>query len=220
MHKKRDPFERSLDSVEYMPADSYAERKRWLDDPLMPNARKREYMKEQKRATEYNNSDDWYDRENLRTRSSIHRKHNTGRASVYDKKLANHEWYVHNKRWKKDYNKQYYERNKDYWAKRYQEMTSAKNDLDQDAKQLVDLTAKGYYSTADVVRGVKDGQNYYTENLAELEAARINAERAKKDYDWYMDTHKKMKVTEAWSDGAKMIRDAGKSFLSKFGLKL
>lgn len=41
-------------------------------------------------------------------------------------RYANRLWYLKNKQWKHDYNKKYYEANKEYWTKRYREAVAEK----------------------------------------------------------------------------------------------
>lgn len=140
-----------------------------------------------------------------------------GSTSAYDKQLANHEWYMHNKRWKQDYNRDYYERNKDYWVRRYQAM---KGDVDRDVdfqKRTVGKVASGDWTVGEgvaLIRRDTEGNQAY--DRAELESARINARRALEEYRWAMDNYKKMSVAEAWSAGAAGIRDAGKKAMNKF----
>lgn len=40
------------------------------------------------------------------------------------------------------------------------------------------------------------------------------------DYNFYMETYKKLSVRDAWADGASQIRNAGKKFMNKFYDKL
>lgn len=150
------------------------------------------------------------------------------------KARANRKWYELHKLWKKEYNKKYYAQNKAYWQDRYSkelvlgnnhfpseyEMSDPKleRQLNKNTRQQIQKDAE------DRIRGglwsVADAQGYAQTQLINLKAAEAMNKYYTQAYQHYMDNHKKMKVTEAWSDGAKMIRDTGKSFLSKFGLKL
>lgn len=138
-----------------------------------------------------------------------------GSTSVYDKQLANHEWYMHNKRWKQDYNKDYYERNKDYWVKRYVSMKKAvQADMDRSKKAEDEARTNGFTrSNIKMLRNTDSNLDYST---AEFEAAKVNVKRALEEYKWAMDNYKKMSVAEAWSAGAAGIRDAGKKAMNKF----
>lgn len=156
------------------------------------------------------------------------------------KALANRLWYQKNKDWKHDYNADYYQANKEYWQRRYREALAGR----RQAHRQIDDQVNAYNRNVDAYNANVDAFNsmndpFFGNSTAERmsyfdpkETARLkkttdnyydvikeNMERANKDYQWFMDTHKKMKVTEAWSDGAKMIRDAGKNFLSKFRFK-
>lgn len=150
------------------------------------------------------------------------------KANKYE---SNRKWYELHKAWKKKYNADYYQKNKEYWRNRYEslldrsrhkitrsyELDTYEPETYKDARRTI--TDDEYY-WAKKGAGVADLVRDSHQQLYDLELARLNYKKAEQDYQWYMDNHKKMKVTEAWSDGAKMIRDAGKSFLSKFGLKL
>lgn len=143
------------------------------------------------------------------------------------KRLANKEWYEKHKAWKKAYNAKYYRDNKDYWQNYYNftyRTMKSRQKMADDATKKADQTRLKYGENSkeyENARRVADtNAKWVRERRGDFEAAKLNLERSQKDYQWYMDNHKKMKATEAWSDGAKMIRDAGKNFLSKFGLKL
>ena len=93
---------------------------------------------------------------------------NKARQGITDahKALANHDWYVHNKEWKKEYNQEYYQNNKDYWKKRMDESQS-RWDKYEDA------------NTPDEIRDV-------TAARMDTYSAKINYERAQKEYDNFM----------------------------------
>ncbi len=124
---------------------------------------------------------------------------------------------MHNKRWKQDYNKEYYERNKDYWVKRYQAMKGAVNDDADFQKRTVGKVASGDWTVGEgvaLIRRNAEGSQAY--DRAELESARINAKRAMQEYKWAERTYGKTPVTELWKAGASGIADAGKKFIQKF----
>lgn len=81
------------------------------------------------------------------------------------KALANHEWYMHNKQWKKEYNEEYYQNNKDYWKKRMDE-------------QYKKHTENMHNNTSETYAG--------EQTWANMSSAEINYERAKKEYDDFM----------------------------------
>lgn len=138
-------------------------------------------------------------------------------TSKWDKKLANHEWYMHNKRWKQDYNKDYYQRNKDYWVRRYQDVQRSQQLSRNATKEVVKRAATGKTRVADAIdyaRTVDKFDGRY--DAAELESARINAKRAMQEYQWAERTYGKTPVTELWKAGASGIADAGKKFIQKF----
>jgi hypothetical protein len=148
-------------------------------------------------------------------------KYDSGEA----RRLANREWYKRNKKWKKSYNENYYRNNIDH----FREYFKAKRQAAKDAQNRSRAAA----SNAKVMKGLRNGDEAYDVAQArlhkanvdahdakvELDAARSNLKLALKDYWWYVDQHKKMKVSEAWSDGFAQIRAAGKSFIDKFRSK-
>lgn len=188
----RDPFDQPFESPEY------ASRVRTFNTD--------EYFPENKRDNDRTDS--------IREERTAAKKRG-GSTSVYDKQLANHEWYMHNKRWKQDYNKDYYERNKDYWVKRYMSMKKAvQADRDRSKKAEDEARTNGFTrSNINMIRNTNSNLDYST---AEFESAKINVRRALEEYKWAMDNYKKMSVTEAWSAGAAGIRDAGKKAMNRF----
>lgn len=148
-------------------------------------------------------------------------KYDSGEA----RRLANREWYKKNRYWKQKYNEQYYHDNIDY----FREYFKAKRKAAKDAQNR----SRAATSNAKVMKGLRNGDEAYDVAQArlhkanvdahdakvELDAARSNLKLALKDYWWYVDQHKKMKVSEAWSDGMSQIRAAGKSFIDKFRSK-
>lgn len=141
------------------------------------------------------------------------------------RRLANREWYKKNRYWKQKYNEKHYRDNVDYWRDYYKK----KRQATKDAQKRVDASSRN----AGVMRNLKNGQAAYDLAQArvyeatkkahdakiEQDAARINLKLALKDYWWYVDQHKKMKVSEAWSDGFAQIRAAGKKFIDDFRAK-
>ena len=169
-------------------------------------------------TTTYNreNQRDNIDADEYRAKRAWEKTH--GRSpSKWDKKLANHEWYMHNKRWKQDYNKDYYQRNKDYWVRRYQDVQRSQQLSKKATKELVKRAATGKISVADAIEYARDADFLNTRyDAAELESARINAKRAMQEYQWAERTYGKTPVTELWKAGASSIADAGKKFIQKF----
>lgn len=84
------------------------------------------------------------------------------------KALANHDWYMHNKQWKKEYNQEYYQNNKDYWKKRLDESQARWDKYDEKEP-----------STAEEIRDVTGART-------DTYSARINYERAEKEYNDFM----------------------------------
>ena len=126
--------------------------------------------------------------------------------------LANRMWYQNpeHKLWKKKYNANYYRANIEYWNNYYR--TQKKR---TDAAQR---RADALRSTSYKLETLDDRQQAYEDARdARVKQQAINLARqeAIKEYNFYMQTHKKMKVTEAWSVGTKQIREAGKKFMDK-----
>lgn len=53
----------------------------------------------------------------------------------------------------------------------------------------------------------------------EAEAAKLNIQRAQKEYDNYLKDKMQSKITKMWSDGVSQIKDAGRKFISTLKLK-
>lgn len=135
---------------------------------------------------------------------------------------ANRAWYDKHKAWKKAYNAKYYQDNKDYWQNYYkfahdnakarkrmaaeteQEAKAAKNKFGEDSKE--------YQRARD--RAITNAE-WAREDEAEFKVAKMNLERAFADAKWYEGNMKRMNITDAWLDGSKQIRSAGKKTLSK-----
>jgi hypothetical protein len=116
-------------------------------------------------------------------------------------RYANRLWYLKNKQWKHDYNKSYYEANKEYWAQRYRKAAAEK----RAAENPIKVEKKDGYTKITI--GNDD---------VEYDVAKANYERAIKDYQFYMDNNKRMPITKAWSDGAAVIKNVGNKFMNKF----
>lgn len=136
------------------------------------------------------------------------------------RRLANREWYQQNKDWKQKYNYKYYRTHTDYWKARY-----------RNAMTKLDSAKAGYHDHDFKLktngRNMTPEQIYYHELNREVsqnqipyyglksDIARENKDRAVNDEMWFLTNYRKMPVSEAWSDGAKQIRDAGKKFIKK-----
>ena len=90
------------------------------------------------------------------------------------KAIANHDWYVHNKEWKKGYNEEYYRNNKEYWKRRLEEIEENSHD---------DAIYEKYGTKT---RNIGGSTDVYDETAADWDSAEINYERAKKEYDDFM----------------------------------
>lgn len=145
--------------------------------------------------------------------------------------LANRMWYQDpkNREWKKNYNKNYYLTNLSKWSN-YRRISKERsrnaNDkystwskvASESRKKFPYLgEASGFYdASVERSKAFKDAR----EAKIRDEAVKLARQHAKQDYDFYMETHKKMSVREAWSDGASQIRNVGKKFMNKFYDKL
>jgi hypothetical protein len=151
---------------------------------------------------------------------------------MYDelKSQANKKWYQKNKDWKKKYNADYYRNHRDYWRERYKtdlvlgnhrfpstyemEDASIEKELNKNTRKQIQKDAEarirgGLWSTS-------SAQSYAQQQLMDLKVDEAMYKYNQQAYQHYMDNHRKMPVKEAWSDGAKQIRDAGKKFIQKF----
>lgn len=139
------------------------------------------------------------------------------------KRLANHEWYMRNKDWKKDYNAKYYQENKEYWQQYYK---FAKDTLDartrfadqarkeyDEAKQKYGMGSNEYKRAHDVAMS---NDLWVRQNKVDLEAAKENLDRAMDEYNWAKTTFGKTPVQTLWNTGTKQIVDSGKSFISNW----
>ena len=151
---------------------------------------------------------------------------------MYDelKAQANKKWYQKNKDWKKKYNADYYRSHRDYWRDRYESDLTLGNNRIPSSWELSDPTTerKLNYNTRKQIQedaearlrgglwSTSSAQRYAQEQLKELKVDEARYKYYQQAYQHYMDNHRKMSVKEAWSDGAKQIRDAGRKFISKF----
>lgn len=144
-------------------------------------------------------------------------------SAAYDeakRKLANHEWYVNNRQKKQKYNKEYYEKNREYWQDRY---LSAKGKMDSLERKtweysdaITDSQRKGDLGGARQMREELDRtENQMNLMLPEERIAKENYLRAIREEQEFLKNNTKMPFTEAWSRGAKDIVAAGKSFISR-----
>lgn len=138
------------------------------------------------------------------------------------KTLANKEWYEKHKAWKKKYNREYYQNNKDYWQNYYKYTHDAMKSRQRMAKETASeaLKAKAQYGENSEqykkAKTIADANaEWAKEREADFNAAKINLDRMLADEKWYNENTKHMKVTEAWSVGAKQIRDTGKKLIAK-----
>lgn len=140
-------------------------------------------------------------------------------ANASRKKLANHEWYVHNKDVKQKYNKEYYANNTDYWRKRY---LAAKNEYDRlDREYYRAWDEKEASQRRGDLGGAKNMAEYQQsvewkmgKTWPEMEQAEENYKRAMREETEFLKSQKKMPFTEAWSQGAQAIVNTGKNFIS------
>lgn len=145
------------------------------------------------------------------------------------KRYANAKWYEEHKQWKKQYNQKYYRDHKDYWQKRYnyyqQDYKYAHDDLKRrnrvsnEAADEARAARLKYGENSDEYRKAQERADWHARQVkeasVELKTAKTNLDRAIKDNQWYQNNTKHMKVTDAWLDGTKQIRDAGKKHLKK-----
>ena len=127
---------------------------------------------------------------------------------------ANRAWYDKHKAWKKAYNAKYYQDNKDYWqnyykfahdkAKARKRMAAETEQEAKAAKNKFGENSKEYKRARD--RAITNAE-WALEDKAELKIAKMNLERAIADQKWYSENTKRLKVTDAWLDGSKQIRD-------------
>ena len=110
---------------------------------------------------------------------------------IMAKRVADHEWYMRNVKYKREYNKDYYEQNRNYWQKRYLQLKKQYADMNDD-----DPTK--FFGTA-------GRQDYYV--------AKFNAARANREYDEFMALNAPIKLTDAWLTGAKEIIKSGGNFI-------
>ncbi len=128
--------------------------------------------------------------------------------------LASRMWYQNpeHRLWKKKYNADYYRANVDKWNKYYRLQKKRLYDAnDKLAKSALEPSFIGPRPQ----ESLRDIENVRNQRV-KLEAVKIARQEAINEYDFYMDTHKKMPIKEAWSDGAEQIKDAGKKFIQKF----
>jgi signal recognition particle GTPase len=124
--------------------------------------------------TDEENYDDKLDKQKTAVTDKQREQQKKNRAALdaSSKALANHDWYMQNKQWKKEYNAEYYQNNKDYWKRRLEQTSKAH-------KEAFDYTsATGDYKNQDT--------DVFRQNLSNLTSAEINYERAKKEYDDFM----------------------------------
>lgn len=135
--------------------------------------------------------------------------------------LANRAWYDKYKAWKKAYNAKYYQDNKEYWHNYYKYAHDSMKSRQKFAKETAteaESAKKKYGMNSQEYKRAKDradaNAKWALEDKAELKIAKMNLERAIADQKWYSENTKRLKVTDAWLDGSKTIRDAGKKAVS------
>lgn len=152
--------------------------------------------------------------------------------SAEARRLANKMWYQNpqNREWKKKYNSNYYRANLGKWSiyaknakarsknanKNYEEAVG--NALG--ARRRIRVLGENSGFAKEVGRGLTSARRDVEDSRLRYEATKLARQQALNEYNFYVETHKKMSVKEAWSDGAKMIRDTGKRFMNKFYDKL
>jgi hypothetical protein len=136
--------------------------------------------------------------------------------------LANRAWYDKHKAWKKAYNAKYYQDNKEYWHNYYKyahDSMKARQKFAKETATEAESTKKKYGADSQEYKRAKDradaNAKWALEDKAEFKIAKMNLERAIADQKWYSENTKRLKVTDAWLDGSKQIRSAGKNALSK-----
>ena len=150
-------------------------------------------------------------------------------------------WNNYNKAWKKEYNKEYYQKNNDYWKKRYEEsLKKAASYLTVDShpnpanigitspaarygssglNELIGKVQTGNLGAQS--KFVSDGRKAVADALVALNNYE-RAEKEQKDYNNFISVQtRQTPVSDLWKSGAKSIVNAGKSFLDnwKSGLK-
>ena len=118
------------------------------------------------------------------------------------KALANHEYYVHNKLWKKEYNKEYYQKNKDYWKRRYEYEKGRVSDLSKKFDESMKTTGR-------------DANNYGDEGelaYMQMQSAYYNYGRAINEEYNFLKRHSQDPIS---SFGQKTIK-TGREFISNF----
>ena len=152
--------------------------------------------------------------------------HASGDSSAA-KKFANARWYQQNKAKKQAYNKQYYQTHKEYWQQLYvteSRLAKQRRQFADEAKRKADDIRKQYGEESKEYKRAKLTADLQAEAIQghELEAAaaKLNIQRAQKEYDNYMKDKMASKVTTLWTDGASQIRNAGQKFMSSLKSKL
>lgn len=137
------------------------------------------------------------------------------------RRLANARWYQANKGKKQAYNKQYYQQHKEYWQQFYtseSRQAKARQQWANEAKAKADDIRKQYGENSKEYKRAKMTADLQAESVAghkvEAEAAKLNIQRAQKEYDNYMKDKMQSKITKMWSDGVSQIKDAGKKFVN------
>lgn len=135
---------------------------------------------------------------------------------------ANHEYYEKHKAEKQAYNKAYYQANKEYWQQYYKfahDVAKSRKGFAKEADRKANEAHARYGSDSLEYKRAKQTRDLqweaYYRNIADQKVAKINLDRSVKDYDEYVASTKKVKVTDLWLSGAKTILDAGKTFCKK-----
>ncbi len=183
------------------------------------------------------------ERKNAFSKELMHKDYTPDRAArlaVADrmrdelKSQANKKWYQRNKEWKKKYNANYYRQHRDYWQEKYKTALIRGNSRAPYTYELSDPSTERQlnYNTRkriqeDAQAWLGNGLGWKTSNawtyakndLTDLAIAERMYKQSEQDYQHFMRNHQKTSVKEAWSDGAKQIRDAGKKFIKKLHIR-
>lgn len=164
----------------------------------------------------YKNSSKELVREKTKASDLVKMHKATQQARDLEKSVANSEWYEHNKAWKQAYNKDYYQRNKDYWKQRYEQALNKQNSASGMDKVLKDqwneIRKSGGGNLDWDTRNLEMNNVEFNKNAHESEVniAKINYERAANEYNNFMKSYGSSPVSSLSST----ISNAGKSFLS------
>lgn len=157
----------------------------------------------------------------MQEREVLSKKASSDKTSA--RKLANNDWYEHNKQWKKEYNAEYYQKNKDYWKQYYEyqrNSTNARARMAKERRDEANEALRKYGANSEEYKRLNSSANtneeWLQQNKGKLNAAALNYKKAKEEFDWATTTFSKTPVSELVSSGYKSIVSTGKSFISNW----